>query len=682
MALQKPPKDDGHVTEIDENGHLSNGGHVPTSDFSAPHDDVDLPSKDENEVRGNWSGQLDFLLSCLGYAVGLGNVWRFPYLCYSNGGGAFLIPYTIMLLFAGIPLFFLELVFGQYCSLGPITSWRAVPILRGIGYGMMAVSFYVGIYYNVIITYTIRYMFASLTKSLPWVGCDHAWNSVFNCAEMVQDCVHGNGTFVTFNNTCAYMSDYSEAELAMYNISAGGDKSLYVDPFREERVGASEEFYLYEALQRSDSINDTGYVVWELGLCLLLAWGIVFVCLAKGIKSSGKVVYFTATFPYVVLIILLIKGLTLDGHQEGIKYFITPQWHRLKDPKVWKDAAVQIFYSLSASWGGLITLASYNKFRNNCFRDAMIIPILNCLTSLLAGFVIFSIIGYMAQQLDKPIEDVVTQSFGLAFIAYPSAVASLPGAPVWAFLFFFMLLTLGLDSQFVIVETIITAVIDEYPKQLRKKKLYVLGAFCSFSFFIGLLCVSQAGNYWVALIDSYVANPILLYGLGECIGIAWLYGYKRFVNDIRTMVGDRIVDSPLFYWWPLNWLAITPVILSAVVLFDWANWTAPTVGDSDFPDWAHVIGWFLYATAVVPIPGLAIYDFIKQKGSALDRLKVMASSTDTWGPALVDHRREAFEVHQRNGTTMGGDPDLDPQAMIDYSYDGKVTYDDVNGVQV
>uniref|UniRef100_UPI00398F6D31 sodium- and chloride-dependent neutral and basic amino acid transporter B(0+)-like isoform X3 n=1 Tax=Pristiophorus japonicus TaxID=55135 RepID=UPI00398F6D31 len=206
-------------------------------------------------------------------------------------------------------------------------------------------------------------------------------------------------------------------------------------------------------LRRSKSINETGDVIWYLALCLLLAWLIVGMVLCKGIRSSGKVVYFTATFPYLVILLLLIRGATLEGAMNGIEYYIGRQsdFSKLSEAQVWKDAATQIFYSTSVAFGGITGLSSYNRFNNNCYRDAIIITLVNCSTSVFAGFATFAILGHIAYELQKSVSEVATSGFGLVFITYPSALALLPIPSLWSVLFFSMLITLGIDSQFALV---------------------------------------------------------------------------------------------------------------------------------------------------------------------------------------------------------------------------------------
>ncbi|XP_062570937.1 sodium- and chloride-dependent glycine transporter 1-like, partial [Saccostrea cucullata] len=371
-------------------------------------------SGDENVGRGNWSGRLDFFLSCVGYAVGLGNIWRFPYLCYQSGGGAFLIPYVIFLVLCGMPLFFLEISYGQFASLSPITVWRMSPLFKGVGYGMVIISGIVCVYYNIIITWTIYFLYHSFSALLPWSTCNNEWNTEKCYIRSKQiNYARINGT-IGYNASNINITDFSlDINVTSANLTNNGSASD-----ASSKVTASEEFWQNEVLQITEGIENLGVVRWELLICLAIAWIVVFLCLCKGVKSSGKAMYVTATFPYLVLIILFIRGVTLPGAGAGIYFYLVPEWEKLLTFKVWGDAAVQIFYSVGMAWGGLITMASFNKFNNNCYRDAMIVPLINCGTSVFAGLVIFSVLGFMSYETGVDIDKVVTQGPGLTFVAY------------------------------------------------------------------------------------------------------------------------------------------------------------------------------------------------------------------------------------------------------------------------
>jgi len=407
--------------------------------------------------RETWDRKLDFMLSCIGYAVGLGNIWRFPYLCYRNGGGAFLVPYFIFLVICGIPLFFLELTFGQFGSLGPVSIWKISPIFKGVGYCMLMISFLVCIYYNVIIAYALHYLYNSFSSTLPWATCDGSYFTEFcrDSATVVQQppswtnltCGGAFGYFANIGNTSVNTTGFMANQVNKSQVlSYDGDNVTFAGSCVKFNTSAQEYFSL-GVLQQSSGIGETGSLNTELLLALVVAWIIVFICLFKGVKWSGKVVYVTATFPYLVLFVLLIVGVQQEGAWIGIKFYIKPNLAKLSEISVWSDAAVQIFYSLGAAWGVLLNYSSLNKFNNNVYRDALFVSTINCMTSVLAGFVVFSVLGSLAYTTGRDIHEVVDQGCGLAFVAYPAAVVNLPYAPFCAVLFFMMLLSLGLDSQ-------------------------------------------------------------------------------------------------------------------------------------------------------------------------------------------------------------------------------------------
>uniref|UniRef100_A0A3Q1HEK6 Transporter n=1 Tax=Acanthochromis polyacanthus TaxID=80966 RepID=A0A3Q1HEK6_9TELE len=268
---------------------------------SAPSGHLKTPAT--VEARGHWGSKAEFILTVMGAIIGPGNVWRFPYLCYKNGGGVFFIPYILFIFTCGIPLFFLETSLGQYTSQGGITCWRRIcPLFQGMGYASTLIIVFSATSYITILAWAFFYLFSSFSAELPW---------------------NMNTNFTVISRR-------------VLNISGG--------------------------------IEEMGSLRWELALCLLLSWVICYFCIWKGIKSTGKVTYFTATFPYIMLLILLIRGVTLPGAKDGIIYYLYPDISRLADAQVWMDAGTQIFFSYAVGLGFLTSLGSYNTYNNNCYR--------------------------------------------------------------------------------------------------------------------------------------------------------------------------------------------------------------------------------------------------------------------------------------------------------------------------
>ncbi|GFO44117.1 eukaryotic translation initiation factor 3 subunit f [Plakobranchus ocellatus] len=582
-------------------------------------------AEDENKERGNWTGKLDFVLSMLGYAVGLGNIWRFPYLCYRNGGGAFLLPYLLMLFLVGIPLFYLEVSLGQFCSKGAAKCWDFAPLFKGVGVAMIVCSALVSIYYNVIIAWSQFYFFASFTDKLPWAGCDNAeWNTK-NCSLKwpLVDCE--DGVKMT-NGTCYQNKEFQ----GVWNTS------VFERVTGRKRISPSEEYWTHNVLSLSSDLFRPGSPRWHLTLSLFLAWIITFLCLMKGIKTTGKVVYFTALFPYVVLLILFFRGVTLDSAGDGIAFYITPKFHKLGEAKVWRDAANQIFYSLGPCWGGIITLASYNRFHNNALRDTLIVGIGNSLTSLFGGFVIFSYLGHMAAQLNVDIENVVKSGPGLAFIVYPEAVTQLPAPPLWSLAFFFMLILLGLDSQFAMVETLLTGLLDQWP-QHRKRKTLIILLLCASMFLLGLPLVTKAGAYLLNLMDTYAASwSLMLIGLAETLAISYVYGCNRFYQDMTLMYG-----SQPNIWWKICWMALSPLLIVFILVFACVDYSPATYGSYTYSAGGEALGWLMVIASAIWIPACALYKLLKEdEGKTfLQKLRLQTMPNKYWGPALVKHRR-------------------------------------------
>ncbi|KAM9504702.1 sodium- and chloride-dependent taurine transporter-like isoform 1-T1 [Salvelinus alpinus] len=541
--------------------------------------------------REKWASKLDFILSVAGGFVGLGNVWRFPYLCYKNGGGAFLIPYTIFLFGGGLPVFFLEVALGQYTSEGGITCWEKLcPIFTGIGYASIVIVSLLNIYYIVILAWGLYYLFQCFQPELPWAKCNQPWNT----DRCVEDTVRKNKTLMLAANITNFTSPVTE-------------------------------FWERNVLSISSGIDDIGPLKWDLALCLLAVWIVCFFCIWKGVKSTGKVVYVTATFPFVMLIVLLVRGVTLPGASEGIKFYLYPNLTRLQDPEVWIDAGTQIFFSYAICLGAMTSLGSYNKYKYNCYRDCLLLGGLNSGTSFVSGFAIFSVLGFMAQEQGVDIADVAESGPGLAFIAYPKAVSMMPYPTFWAILFFIMLLLLGLDSQFVEVEGQITSLVDLYPAALRtgyRREIFI-AVMCCISYLLGLTMVTKGGMYVFQLFDYYAASGVCLLWVAffECIAVAWVYGADNFYDAIEDMIGYR--PNPWMKW---SWTFITPVLCAGCFIFSLVKYKPLTYNKVyEYPDWSIGLGWSLALASMICIPMVMVIKILQSDGPLIERIKAVAA---------------------------------------------------------
>ncbi|XP_063984364.1 sodium- and chloride-dependent GABA transporter 2-like [Diachasmimorpha longicaudata] len=552
----------------------------PTSATIQQRENTEIEARRDDDERGGWDNKLDFLFSCISVSVGLGNVWRFPYLCYKNGGGAFLVTYGIAMIFCGIPIFFQEVAIGQYLGAGGMTLvGQLCPLLQGVGYATMTIVFYLDVYYCIIIAWTLFYLISTFTKlpGLPWSDCGNSWNT--------ESC-HG----------------------ASMNKS---NRSEYVNS--SHSTSPVEEYWERRVLGITSGIDHLGGIQWELLGCLILGWLLIYFIIRRGLHQSGKIIWFSALFPYVVLFILLARAVTLEGASEGLLYYVTPRWEKLLSPAPWIDGATQIFFAYSIGTGALPALGSYNKFHHNCYKDALITCVVNTLTCLIAGCVTFSILGHIALEQNTKVSEVVKSGPGLVFLTYPEVVLKLPGAPLWAGIFFVMLIILGIDSEFCIVESFITGVVDNWSDSLRPHRNKFTIAICTLMFFLGIPMVSHGGVYIFQLMDFYSASgmSILWVCFFQTIAISWIFGAQKFCDCIHQMMGIK-----LHRFWYICWVFFAPIIMAFIFVFQCVQYKPLKYGSQyEYPTWAEIIGFCLSFSSMIWIPAYAIYYLIATPGS-------------------------------------------------------------------
>ncbi|XP_077972776.1 sodium- and chloride-dependent betaine transporter-like [Styela clava] len=493
-----------------------------------------------------WKKHFDYLFSLLGLMIGLGNVWRFPYLCYKNGGGAFLIAYWVFIIVIIYPLIILEAALGQFTGQSSFKSWHIIPLTKGIGYAVVFLIFYCNVYYPMLLAWSLRWLVASFSAFMPWTTCNNQWNSV-KCLPLSQIAADFS------KNSTDHLSSNTSSQILYRNFTY---------------VSSVEEFWKNHILETTSDINELGGIKPELLICFTVIWIITYFAIWKGIGWTSKIVYVTATLPLVMIIIVCIRGVTLEGALDGIKVYLKPDITSLTKMELWMDATSQVLYSLGTCTGGLTALSAYNKYNHNFFRDSIILTVANAGASFISGFAIFSVLGFLAHTKNTTVAEVAESGPGLVFVAYPTALSLLPLPQFWIVLFFLTLIFLGYDS-------------------LGGK--YVLNIFNSYS-------VSGWCLYFMAFI--------------EMISIGWLYGGDKMLDNIKRMIGFNVPRL----WMKITWKYIGP-FASLVLMINSLALYEPLKYDQNYvyPVWANALGWMTALNSILCVPILAISCCGKQK---------------------------------------------------------------------
>ena len=351
-------------------------------------------------AREQWSGQLGFLMAAIGSAIGLGNIWRFPGVAYSNGGGAFMIPYIIALLAVGVPVLLLDYALGhRYRGSSPAVFRRVSARFEWLGWWHVVICFVIMTYYAVIVAWALRYTIFSLTT---------AWG----------------------DDASGFFSDY----IGLGEVSEAGTPAYSAEPI----AGVIIPLVL----------------VWAFGL-YVIARGV-----SKGVERANRVFL---PILVVMFLMLVVRAMLLPGATDGLNTLFTPDWSKLGDYRVWMAAFGQIFFSLSIGFGIMLTYASYLKRRSNLVGTGLTAAFANSSFELLAGIGVFATLGFMAHVQNVPVGELEDISGpALAFVTFPTIISQMPGGPVFGFLFFASFTLAGLTSFISIIQVVAPAVAEKF----------------------------------------------------------------------------------------------------------------------------------------------------------------------------------------------------------------------------
>ena len=426
--------------------------------------------------RETWGKRGYFIFAALGSAIGLGNIWRFPYLTHTYGGGAFLIAWMVGLIVLGIPWLMLEFGMGRYFATSAPGVFAGIgKKWEWLGWWPVWIAFGIITYYSVVLAWTVRYVAASATM---------AWGVGKAGAE-----------------------------------AAGG-------------------FFFGDVLQLSDGPAAIGAPVTALVICLVIVWLVTFLVTFKGTRVIGPVSQYVMIIAWVLLGTLVVRGITLPGAAQGLNDYLSTDMSQLGNIEMWFGAFSQIAFTLSLGMAGMVAYGSFVKKRGDVNNNAVITSLGNCATSFFAGFAVFSVVGFLMAAM--PGEAVATKSVGLAFVSYPAAVSMMPGGnSVFGVIFFVALFLLGLSSlYFLTYGGVISPLMDKFGWDRTKTTLgvciisFVIGILFTTrgGLYWGPDILDRAVSFYGLLITGALA----------CLVVGWAFPASRLREHINETSDFKI----------------------------------------------------------------------------------------------------------------------------------------------
>ena len=365
-----------------------------------------------------------------------------------------------------------------------------------------------------------------------------------------------------------------------------------------------------ETIKTTGTTSGFTTISWPVVGCLLAAWALCYLCIRNGTTSVGKVVKFTVTLPVICLLIMAVRGMMLPGAFSGLAKLFIPDWSALGNSNLWVDAIGQVFYSLSTSMAIMFAYGSFLNKDSNIVVDTTIIAFSDMFVSVLAGIVMFTTMAGVGM-----LDNMSASGIATAFIIYPQAIVKISDSGVFnmifAFIFYFCLITLAIDSLFSIIEGISTALSDKFKLDKKKTTLII----CIIEGVISLIYVTGAGLAVLDIVDYFINSyTLLITGICEMIVAGWFFKTTKILDELNR--NTKKFKMPKWLFIP-SIKVVSPVVLTGLFIWNLVNLikSGGIYGKADgYSLTANIIfGWCLIV--LILCSGLIIKLIVKIKSS-------------------------------------------------------------------